>query len=351
MRSLPLRTSRHTALRAHQPRRRARVYLAATPGAAAAPTDDERGAPAGEGGGVEDGGGSALVRFTRPHTMRGTILGASAGVLRALSSLEGAIPLALIPRAILGLISLLMGNAFIVGINQVYDVSIDRINKPFLPVASGELSPKIAWFLVITSGTIGLLLVRTLFSPFIFALYLFGMIIGALYSMPPFRFKRFPLLAALTISCVRGFLLNFGVYHATVDALGLPFAWSPPITFLAVFMTVFACVIAISKDLPDIKGDREAGVATFAGTRGTPAIVKLVVAMLLLNYVGAVATAVFAPAGAFRRPVMGIGHAVLGLLLVRHARRTRTDSQVSIKRFYAFIWKLFYAEYLLFPFI
>ena len=31
-------------------------------------------------------------------------------------------------------------NVCIVGINQLYDVEIDRVNKPYLPLASGELS-------------------------------------------------------------------------------------------------------------------------------------------------------------------------------------------------------------------
>jgi len=35
--------------------------------------------------------------------------------------------------------------------------------------------------------------------------------------------QRFPLPAFLIIATVRGFLLNFGVYHATRAALGLPF--------------------------------------------------------------------------------------------------------------------------------
>eukprot|EP00171_Calliarthron_tuberculosum_P011080 IDg11080t1 len=151
----------------------ARVYISpqrAVPAPAANTANNEedaRKSRAGEGGGVEDGGGSALVRFTRPHTMRGTVLGASAGVLRALSGLEGPIPVALIPRALLGLLALLLGNGFIVGVNQVYDVAIDRVNKPFLPVASGELSKRVAWLLVITCAVGGLFLVRTLFSPLI----------------------------------------------------------------------------------------------------------------------------------------------------------------------------------------
>ncbi len=44
----------------------------------------------------------------------------------------------LLPRAMLGVLALLAGNGYIVGINQVYDVNIDKVNKPFLPVAAGE---------------------------------------------------------------------------------------------------------------------------------------------------------------------------------------------------------------------
>ena len=44
---------------------------------------------------------------------------------------------ALLPRAMLGVLALLCGNGFIVGINQIYDVDVDSVNKPFLPVAAG----------------------------------------------------------------------------------------------------------------------------------------------------------------------------------------------------------------------
>ena len=47
----------------------------------------------------------------------------------------------LIPRALLGVLALLCGNGYIVGINQIYDVKIDKISKPFLPIAAGKLTP------------------------------------------------------------------------------------------------------------------------------------------------------------------------------------------------------------------
>lgn len=43
----------------------------------------------------------------------------------------------LLPRAALGVLALLAGNGYIVGINQIYDVDIDTVSKPFLPIAAG----------------------------------------------------------------------------------------------------------------------------------------------------------------------------------------------------------------------
>lgn len=295
---------------------------------------------------------TSLYKFSRPHTIRGTILGSIAGCARALVESPVSINWALLPRAAMGLLALLCGNAFIVGINQIYDVRIDQINKPFLPLAAGTMSTRAAWLVVIATGVIGLSLVKRFFSSLIFGLYSFGMLIGSLYSIPPFQFKRFPLVAALTISCVRGFLLNFGVYHATKNALGLSFAWSPPISFLAVFMSVFAIVIALAKDMPDIKGDVSAGIPTYASRIGTPRMIRLVVALLSSNYAFAIATAIVAPPNALNRAVMLVGHTGLAVYMAWYMRnRVQPTSQASVQRFYAFIWRLFYAEYLLFPFV
>ncbi len=38
------------------------------------------------------------------------------------------------------LVSALLMNVCIVGLNQLYDVEIDRVNKPYLPLASGEMT-------------------------------------------------------------------------------------------------------------------------------------------------------------------------------------------------------------------
>jgi homogentisate solanesyltransferase len=202
----------------------------------------------------------ALYKFTRPHTIRGTVLASLAGTVRALMDTSGALANAqwsvMLPRALLGALALLFGNVFIVGINQIYDKEIDEMNKPFLPVASGEMSNRFAWLAVLSSAVIGPLIVHKYFPPLLFQLYSFGIALGAIYSIPPFRTKKNPVLAGLTIACVRGFLLNFGIYYAVKDAVGATFSWSPKVAFIARFMTVFATIIAVTKDLPDIEGDK-----------------------------------------------------------------------------------------------
>lgn len=258
----------------------------------------------------------------------------------------------LIPRALLGVLALLCGNGYIVGINQIYDVDIDAVNKPFLPVASGELSPTLAWGLCIALAAAGLGITTFNFGSLISKLYAFGLFLGTVYSVPPLRLKKNPIAAFMIIATVRGFLLNFGVYHATRAALGLSFQWSPPITFITAFVTVFATVIAITKDLPDVEGDKKYGITTFATRLGVRNIAFLGSGLLLCNYIGAVALAITMPS-AFNVAIMAPAHAVLGLALVYQTLKLDAQkySQEAIADYYRFVWNLFYSEYVLLPWL
>ena len=92
-----------------------------------------------------------------------------------------AIDWSLLPRALCGLLALLCGNGYIVGINQIYDVDIDAVNKPFLPVAAGELSPTMAWILCAALAAGGIGIVAANFGSLITSLYSFGLFLGTIY--------------------------------------------------------------------------------------------------------------------------------------------------------------------------
>jgi len=263
-----------------------------------------------------------------------------------------AIDWALLPRALLGVLALLCGNGYIVGINQIYDVEIDAVNKPFLPVAAGELSKTKAWVICVVLAAAGLGITTTNFGSLIAKLYAFGLFLGTIYSVPPFRLKKSAVAAFAIIATVRGFLLNFGVYHATRAALGLPFVWSPPIAFITIFVTIFATVIAITKDLPDIEGDKKFGIETFATRLGVRNIAFLGSGLLIANYAGAIALALRMPF-AFNANLMIPYHAFLAIMLTyKTLKLDAADySKEGIQAYYRFIWNLFYAEYLILPFL
>jgi hypothetical protein len=93
---------------------------------------------------------------------------------------------------------------------------IFRVNKPYLPIAAGDLSVQSAWLLVIFFAVTGLLIVGLNFGSFITSLYCLGLFLGTIYSVPPFRMKRFPVAAFLIIATV--WLLFFVLIILTFDA-------------------------------------------------------------------------------------------------------------------------------------
>lgn len=335
--------------------------------------EQQQGGKAGRGGGglrsAVRNAGRIMYKFSRPHTIKGTVLASTVGVTRALVENPQAISLKLVPRALIGLTALLAGNAYIVGINQIYDVKIDEINKPFLPIAAKLLSEAQAWRIVAACLCLGVGIVFSQFSPLIRSLYMLGVVLGTVYSVPPLQLKRFPLFAGSIIACVRGFLLNFGVYYAVREALGVPFRWNPIVVFISSFMTVFATVIAVTKDLPDVEGDRKYNIDTLAAKFGVMPIASGAAAVLSSAYLAAIALPFVRPDLPFRPLPMVAGHAASLVYFLASYRSLAQDAALaqtkpssgasasaspsmgSIKAFYRRIWDLFYFEYVCYLFI
>lgn len=109
-------------------------------------------------------------------------------------------------------------------------ITVPEGNEYYGSHVAGELTKVQGWVLCSLLASGGLAIVSTKFGSLITKLYSFGLFLGTIYSVPPLRLKRFAVAAFMIIATVRGFLLNFGVYHAVRAALGLPFVWSPVIT-------------------------------------------------------------------------------------------------------------------------
>ena len=90
-----------------------------------------------------------LWRFTRPHTLIGSALCIPA--LLAFSAPPGQLLSAPLGYALLwALVPSLLINLYITGLNQLYDIELDRVNKPTLPLAAGDMSPAVGTAIVLT---------------------------------------------------------------------------------------------------------------------------------------------------------------------------------------------------------
>ena len=250
----------------------------------------------------------AFWKFSRAHTIIGTSLSVLGLYAIVLANTPPSTPDAgnLSPFSlVVTLLACLCGNVYIVGLNQLEDVEIDRINKPHLPLASGEFSRREGEWIVAITGVLAIALALWQ-GVYLFVMVATSLLIGTAYSLPPLRLKRFPFWASLCIFTVRGLIVNLGLYlHFSQGAAILPGVWA-----LSSFVLVFTFAIAIFKDMPDAEGDRQYNISTLTLRLGQKAVFDLSRWVLTAS--------------------------------------VNLKEKRSISRFYQFIWKLFFLEYIVF---
>jgi len=89
-------------------------------------------------------------KFSRPHTVVGSVISIISLFLFAVPTnmwltlrFSEALMAALVPSVLM--------NLYITGLNQLSDIEIDKVNKPYLPLASGELSVRTGIAIVLAS--------------------------------------------------------------------------------------------------------------------------------------------------------------------------------------------------------
>ncbi len=289
---------------------------------------------------------AAFWKFSRPHTIIGTSLSVIAmfAIVIALNGLELAVFVSLRPILVFGftLLACLCGNVYIVGLNQLEDVGIDQINKPHLPLASGEFSRRGALRIVAITGQLALVIAIAQ-GWYLFGMVALSLLIGTAYSLPPIRLKRFPLWASLCIFSVRGVIVNLGLFLHFSQQFGVSTQIPSPVWALTLFIVVFTLAIALFKDIPDLEGDRRFQINTFTIRLGTQAVFNLSLAILTVCYVGMSAAGLILPS--VNRPFLLLSHLIPLAALWWFGRQVNLDDKRAIARFYQFIWKLFFLEY------
>jgi geranylgeranylglycerol-phosphate geranylgeranyltransferase len=145
-------------------------------------------------------------------------------------------------------------------INDVLDINIDRINRPYRIIVSGGISKEKALRLALVFS-VSALAISLFTNAWVFVTVLVALILVGLYN---FRAKRTPVLGNLVVAMLAG--LTFVTGGLAVDRL-LAFTLPGPL-IPAFFGFLFHLAREIVKDVEDIEGDRAFGVKTLPQVLG-----------------------------------------------------------------------------------
>ena len=283
-----------------------------------------------------------LWQFSRPHTIIGSLCSITALYIIACNGND------LLQHGwlyITTLIAALGCNVFIVGINQIADVEMDKINKPYLPLAAGTLSRKNALAIIFTALVIALVFAFAA-SLFYFVLIIIILLIGIAYSLPPLYLKQHHLPAALAITLVRGLLVNVGIFLHFQKNINDNYELPGHIWCLTAFIMAFSIAIAWFKDLPDTEGDEKFHVRTLAVLYSKKNALAGGTLMVGIAYVAVLLWSFFY---AIKNPwYLVVTHGLLFIFFLVNYFSVQLKDNDSIKKFYLRFWVFFFAEYILF---
>ncbi|XP_022633898.1 homogentisate phytyltransferase 1, chloroplastic-like [Vigna radiata var. radiata] len=239
-------------------------------------------------------------------------------------------------------------------VNHLTDVEIDKINKPYRPLASGEFSFGtgliIAASCLILSFGIGWIVGS---PPLLWAISIY-FVMATAYSidLPLLRWKSSAVLAAVCIVGVRGIVYQLAYFlHMQTFVFKRPTMLPRSLIFSTAFLSFFTLVIALFKDIPDHEGDEKHGVKSLSVLLGQKRVFWICVSLLEMMYGVAIVVCATTSSNHWSRMITVSAHAVFASVLWYRSKSVDVKSISATRSFYMFIWKLLYAEYLIIPFM
>ncbi|HUU28008.1 MAG TPA: UbiA family prenyltransferase [archaeon] len=211
-------------------------------------------------------------RFTRPFTLLPPLLGIVSGAFTAIGALayhhgisffrqvSSTDTWGLFYYIALGAVMAALLNAASNVLNQITDLENDRINKPERMLPSGRITLRAAMIFA------SLLYAASLYAAWMvspggrhecFWIVVAAAVLTYVYSAKPFRTKRHPFGANLTIAVPRGCLLKVAGWSCVA-----PIARDIEPWYIGSIFFLFLLGSASTKDYSDMEGDRAAGCTT-----------------------------------------------------------------------------------------
>ncbi|XP_042492929.1 homogentisate geranylgeranyltransferase, chloroplastic-like [Macadamia integrifolia] len=228
----------------------------------------------------------AFYRFTRPYAAIGTGLAVTSVSCLPVETISDFTPTFFI-EVLKAVIATILAHIYVVGVNQLYDIEIDKANKKLVPIASG----------IFSIGTA---------KAIVWIVTLLSLSMGVMSQSPAF------------LCGIRACLIYGTVY--SVD------------------------------DVPDVDGDEENSIVTSSTKLGKERAFSLGINILLIAYGLGMIIGVSSSSLLFKLITI-LGHSAIAAVLSLRSRTVDLKDKLSTQSFYMFIWKLIYAECFLLQFV
>ncbi|XLU68557.1 hypothetical protein S245_027610, partial [Arachis hypogaea] len=229
---------------------------------------------------------------------------------------------------------------YIVGVNQLADLEIDKINKPYLPLASGVYSFRNGVILVtsflFTSFGVGWIIGS---KPLLWALFGSFFLMSA-YSvdLPLLRWKKSTILSVMANVFSMLISFNFGPFFHMKTMLKKKAIFPRSLVFATAVMGIFYGIIMLAKDISDIEGDKMAGLQTLAVRLGPKKVFWFCVFLLEMAYGVAIMIGASSPFF-WSKFFVVLSHAIMALFVWYRATLVDLSSKDSLQAFYMVIFK------------
>ena len=108
---------------------------------------------------------------------------------------------------------------------------------------------------------------------------------------------------------------------------------------------IYALVIAIFKDIPDIAGDKKFNILTFSVRLGSKRMFLISIILVFSNYIFAIISGFLISEGWNQFLDVSL-HIIIALAFLYLSQKTYCDQNPNFNKFYKKIWSFIYLEYI-----
>ncbi|XP_022640493.1 glycinol 4-dimethylallyltransferase-like [Vigna radiata var. radiata] len=287
-----------------------------------------------------------LYQFIYPYTVYARTSAAISASLIAVEKLSDISPL-----FFMGLLQAVLPHLFmdlyVNGVNQLFDFEIDKINKPYLPLAAGKLSFRTCAFCCLIRNFGFNLMIG---SPPLIWNFVLCVALWTCYSvnLPFLRWKQYPMMASLVTIVTWAYIFPITYFlHMQTFVFKRPVVFTRSLIVSLLFMSIYTTGLALAKDIPDVEGDIKHGIDSFAARLGQKNVFWICVFLFEMAFGVAFLAGASSSSHFWIKILKCLGNAILGSIMWYQTKYVDVTNPASARSFYSFIWKLMMGSYVL----